>query len=155
MREIGRTKAQVLRAILDYDIASMKCEDVKSQDIVAFAREISTNRSPATVANYMSHLGAAELAQPGLELYGAARTRPCVKIDIPLARAHARAVASGYADQGYFSARDMLHGLLASTLMDTMAAYKDHDLSVATDWRPEWLRQRLDLQRYDGDDWPF
>lgn len=58
VREIGRTKAQVLRAILDYDLASMKCEDVKSQDIVAFAREINTKRSPATVANYMSHLGA-------------------------------------------------------------------------------------------------
>ncbi len=31
--------------------------DVKSEDIVAFAREISTNRSPATVAGYMSHPG--------------------------------------------------------------------------------------------------
>jgi hypothetical protein len=61
----------VLRAILDYDIASMKCEDVKSQDIVSFARELSSNRSPATVANYMSHLGAVfAIARPawGMEL---------------------------------------------------------------------------------------
>jgi integrase len=71
LKQIGRTKAQVLRAILDYDIAAMRCEEIRSQDIVAFAQEISTDRSPATVANYLSHLGAVfAIARPawGMEL---------------------------------------------------------------------------------------
>src|SRR5690242_15296792 len=39
-REIGRTKAQVLRAIKDYDIAEMRCSDITSADIVAFAQSL-------------------------------------------------------------------------------------------------------------------
>ena len=99
--------------------------------------------------------GAAELAQPGPELQGAVRTHPYIKVDMPIARAHARMVVANYADQGYFSARDMFHGFAASALMSSMTDYEDNDLQVGSDWRPEWLGQRLDLQLYDGGDWPF
>lgn len=98
---------------------------------------------------------AAELAQPGPELQGAARTRPYVKVDILIARPDARMVVANYAEQAYLSACDMLHGLVASALMDAMAHYEDNGLVVGSDWRPDWLQQRLDLQRYDRDDWPF
>ncbi|MDJ0628924.1 MAG: hypothetical protein QNJ44_11745 [Rhodobacter sp.] len=40
VKEIGRNKAQVLRSILEYDIAGMFCSDIESQDIVAFAKEL-------------------------------------------------------------------------------------------------------------------
>ncbi|MBS9718547.1 site-specific integrase [Pseudohalocynthiibacter aestuariivivens] len=75
IKEIGRTKAQVLNTILEFDIADMRCEDIKSPDIVDFARSLSTSRSPATVSNYMSHLGAVfTIARPawGLPLDGQA-----------------------------------------------------------------------------------
>lgn len=71
VKEIGRTKAQVLRSILEYDIADMDCSDIQSHDIVAFAKEIGTSRTPSTVSNYLSHLGAVfALARPawGMEL---------------------------------------------------------------------------------------
>lgn len=71
LKEIGRTKAQVLRSIQEYDIASMRCSEITSPDIVSFARELGTTRSPSTVSNYLSHLGAIfALAKPawGIEL---------------------------------------------------------------------------------------
>ncbi|MEY8834784.1 tyrosine recombinase XerC [Phaeobacter italicus] len=55
-REIGRTKAQVLRTIKEYDIASLKCADIVSPDIVSFAQELAIGKEPATVSNYLSHL---------------------------------------------------------------------------------------------------
>lgn len=55
-REIGRTKAQVLRSIREYDIADKYCADIESHDIVQSARELGATRTPATVGNYMSHL---------------------------------------------------------------------------------------------------
>lgn len=58
VKEIGRTKAQVLRTIKDFDIASMPCSSIRSHDIVQFATELGTTRTPSTVGNYMSHLGA-------------------------------------------------------------------------------------------------
>lgn len=58
LREIGRTKAQVLRSILGYHIATLPCSKITSADIVAFAEELSQGRKPQTVANYLSHLGA-------------------------------------------------------------------------------------------------
>lgn len=68
-KEIGRTKAQVLRTILEFDIADLKCGDIRSSDIVKFARELSTLRSPATVANYLSHLSAVfAVARPAWDL---------------------------------------------------------------------------------------
>lgn len=57
-RTPGRTKAQVLNAICREPIAQMKCQDIKSHHIVSFAQDILVGRSPATVANYLSHLAA-------------------------------------------------------------------------------------------------
>ncbi|MDF3413307.1 tyrosine-type recombinase/integrase [Sulfitobacter sp. M57] len=58
VKDIGRTKAQVLRSIREYDIAEMACNDIKSHDIVQFAKDLGTTRTPATVGNYLSHLSA-------------------------------------------------------------------------------------------------
>lgn len=59
LKEIGRTKAQVLRSIKKYDLADMLAGDVTSADIVAFATELlATGMKPQTVGNYISHLGA-------------------------------------------------------------------------------------------------
>jgi integrase len=55
-REIGRTKAQVLATIKTYDIAEMRCSQITSVDIVAFARALPVQ--PQTVQNYLSHLRA-------------------------------------------------------------------------------------------------
>lgn len=59
--EIGKTKSACLAAIQRHSIASMACGDVGSEDIVAFARTISTvtglqNPGPSTINNYLSHL---------------------------------------------------------------------------------------------------
>ena len=58
LREIGRTKAQVLRSIKAYDIASMKASEIRSQHITALATELSETVKPQTVNNYLSHLAA-------------------------------------------------------------------------------------------------
>ncbi len=55
-RDIGRTKAQVLRTIKAHDIAAMRCSEITSADIVSFARSLPV--APQTVQNYLSHLGA-------------------------------------------------------------------------------------------------
>jgi integrase len=55
-RDIGRTKAQVLRSIKTYDIADLRCSDITSADLVAFAKSIPAG--PATRQNYLSHLSA-------------------------------------------------------------------------------------------------
>lgn len=59
IKEIGRTKAQVLDSIKEeYDIAAIECSEIGSADIVAFAQELVQTRQPSTVSNYMSHLAA-------------------------------------------------------------------------------------------------
>lgn len=58
LSDIGRTKAQVLRAIKGYDLANMDVAKIASSDVVAFARELSKARKPQTVSNYLSHLQA-------------------------------------------------------------------------------------------------
>lgn len=59
IKEIGRTKAQVLESICEeYDIADLECDQIGSADIVAFAKELVEVRKPSTVSNYMSHLAA-------------------------------------------------------------------------------------------------
>ncbi len=58
MRDLGRTKRQVLSTICTFDIADTVCADVTSVEIVAFARELAAERDPATVQNYLSHLAA-------------------------------------------------------------------------------------------------
>ncbi|NTI74856.1 site-specific integrase [Rhizobium rhizogenes] len=56
---IGRTKAQCLKSIKDYAIAQMDCAAIRSEHIVAFARELlAGDRKPQTVGNYISHLAA-------------------------------------------------------------------------------------------------
>ncbi len=55
-RQIGHTKAQVLRTIKTYLIADIKCSQITSADIIAFAQSLPV--SPQTVQNYLSHLGA-------------------------------------------------------------------------------------------------
>lgn len=64
-REIGRTKAQVLRSIGASWIGQRRCEDITSAEIVRYAQGLSNGRQPQTVANYLSHLGAvASVAGP-------------------------------------------------------------------------------------------
>ena len=58
IKKIGRTKAQVLRAIKSYDIANKKCSEITSTDVIAFANQLVIKISPQTVANYLSHLAA-------------------------------------------------------------------------------------------------
>ncbi|HEX3114247.1 MAG TPA: tyrosine-type recombinase/integrase [Bradyrhizobium sp.] len=54
---IGRTKAQVLKSIKEYDLANMDCPEIKSENIVDFAKELAKGeRQPQTVGNYLSHL---------------------------------------------------------------------------------------------------
>jgi integrase len=53
-REIGRTKAQVLRTIKTFDIADMACSKIGSADLIALAQALPV--APQTVQNYMSHL---------------------------------------------------------------------------------------------------
>lgn len=55
-RDIGRTKAQVLRAIQAATIGGMRCSTIRSQDYVGFAQALGV--LPQTVENYMSHLSA-------------------------------------------------------------------------------------------------
>jgi integrase len=55
-RAIGRTKAQVLRSIKTYDIAHLRCSQIASADLVAFAQSIPAGA--ATRQNYLSHLSA-------------------------------------------------------------------------------------------------
>lgn len=55
-KKIGKTKAQVLRSIKTYDLAEMKCSEIKSEDILAFAKTL--NAQPQTRQNYLSHLSA-------------------------------------------------------------------------------------------------
>jgi integrase len=57
-REIGKTKAQVLRAITRHRIASLPCEEVTTTRLVEFATELQASRSASTVGNYLSHLSA-------------------------------------------------------------------------------------------------
>ncbi|MEP9374100.1 tyrosine-type recombinase/integrase [Mesorhizobium sp. KR1-2] len=57
-RELGKTKAQVLRSIKSFSIADKRCSQIGSADIVEFAKQkLETGVEPQTVGNYMSHLG--------------------------------------------------------------------------------------------------
>ena len=58
-KAMGRTKKQVLNTLKDeYDIADMLCSEIGSSEITSLATELGKTRQPATVANYLSHLGA-------------------------------------------------------------------------------------------------
>jgi hypothetical protein len=58
VKDIGRTKTQVLRAIKRYDIANQQCSTIASADIIAFANQLVSKVTPQTVANYLSRLAA-------------------------------------------------------------------------------------------------
>lgn len=55
-KEIGKTKAQVLRSIKSYSIAKLRCSLIGSETISTFAKEIDA--APSTRGNYLSHLAA-------------------------------------------------------------------------------------------------
>lgn len=57
-KQIGRTKAQVLRSIKEHEIAEKRCSEVTSEILVAFAHDLNEGRQPQTVQNYLSHLSA-------------------------------------------------------------------------------------------------
>jgi integrase len=62
-REIGRTKAQVLAKIKDSPIAQLRCSEIKSPELVEFARSLKVQ--PQTRASYLSHLaGVFRVARP-------------------------------------------------------------------------------------------
>jgi hypothetical protein len=48
MKKVGRTKLQVLATIKKHDISAMRCSEITSQDIVAFAQAIFKNVKPQT-----------------------------------------------------------------------------------------------------------
>lgn len=57
VKALGRTKIQVLNAILRDPLASMRCSTVTSADVSAFAKRLHEGgRQPQTVGNYLSHL---------------------------------------------------------------------------------------------------
>ena len=53
VKDIGRTKTQVLRAIKRYDIANRPCSTITSADIVVFAKQLVSKVTPQTVGNYL------------------------------------------------------------------------------------------------------
>ena len=56
VKEIGRTKAQVLATIKNHEIADLKCSEITSEKLVDFAKGLPVQ--PQTAGNYLSHLGA-------------------------------------------------------------------------------------------------
>lgn len=64
-RRLGRTKAAVLSSLKGYDIASKRCSEIRSDHIVALARELAETRQPSTVAGYLTFLsGVFKIARP-------------------------------------------------------------------------------------------
>lgn len=65
LKEIGRTKGQVLNAIKNFPIAEKECSSITSQDIIKFAELLNDGREPQTVGNWISHLASVfALARP-------------------------------------------------------------------------------------------
>ncbi len=58
LKKIGKTKAQVLKAIKGYEIGDMRCSQIASADVISLASTLAKKVQPQTVANYLSHLGA-------------------------------------------------------------------------------------------------
>lgn len=64
-KRLGRTKASVLRLLRGLDIAKRQCSTIKSEHIVSMARELAKDKSPATVAEYLTFLnGVFKVARP-------------------------------------------------------------------------------------------
>ncbi|WP_028714169.1 MULTISPECIES: site-specific integrase [unclassified Paracoccus (in: a-proteobacteria)] len=69
-KQIGKTKAQVLKSIKSFEIASLPCAAVTSQKLVEFAQELfDGGRQPQTIGNYLSHLSAIfAIAEPAWKI---------------------------------------------------------------------------------------
>lgn len=64
-KRLGRTKAAVLKSLKEFDIASKRCSEIRSEHIVALARELAETRRPSTVAGYLTFLsGVFKVARP-------------------------------------------------------------------------------------------
>lgn len=64
-KRLGRTKAAVLKSLKEFDIATRRCSEIRSEHIVALARELSQTRRPSTVAGYLTFLsGVFKVARP-------------------------------------------------------------------------------------------
>ena len=62
-REVGKTKAQVLKKIQTMEIANLRCSEVKSTQISTFVNSLTS--LPQTRANYLGHLSPVfEVANP-------------------------------------------------------------------------------------------
>lgn len=62
-RDYGKTKKQVLRTIQASSLGAMKCSEIGSAQVLAFAQ--SLNVKPQTVGNYMAHLASVfSIARP-------------------------------------------------------------------------------------------
>ncbi len=46
-KTVGRTKTQILKTLLEYDIADLQCDAISSVDIVNLARQLSEGRDPS------------------------------------------------------------------------------------------------------------
>lgn len=61
-KDIGKTKEQCLRTIRnEYEIAGKRCDQITSQELVAFVAELNKRpgmKSASTAGNYLSHLSA-------------------------------------------------------------------------------------------------
>jgi integrase len=81
-KKIGRTKTQVLRTIKSYDVADMRCSQITSADLTAFAKVLPVQ--PQTVQNYLSHLSAIfAVAQP---MWGYQLDRQAIKDAMTVAK---------------------------------------------------------------------
>lgn len=59
LKEIGRTKAQVLKAVKGFDLGALEAGTITSADLVRFVQQLTaTGVKPQTVQNYLSHLSA-------------------------------------------------------------------------------------------------
>ncbi|WP_170358650.1 tyrosine-type recombinase/integrase [Ruegeria arenilitoris] len=74
-KDMGKTKCQVLDTIKRFDVANYDVTSLRTADLVEFATEVaegkhgSAARSPATTANYLSHLsGCLKLAKPAFDI---------------------------------------------------------------------------------------
>lgn len=63
--KVSRNKLSVLLQIKQHDLADLRCEQIKSEDVIAWMRMLGRTRSPQTVKTYVSHLsGIFTLARP-------------------------------------------------------------------------------------------
>lgn len=56
-KQMGKTKAQVLKTVRGHEIAALACDCITSQKIVELAQELAGSRQPQTITTYLSHLG--------------------------------------------------------------------------------------------------